>query len=130
MSDYGTDIGGTSDLDFTLVTGRAVVIQAVARRLLTPRGSLFYAPDYGIDLSGLLNARFNSALLARWKSEIERQAEQDDRVASCTATLTVNGQQLKISVALELADGIVAAFDLVSRPGAGTFDIVPVNAVP
>src|SRR5687767_7803210 len=47
-SELGTDVSIVLDADshWSLVTGQPNLARAIARRLSTPRGGLFYAPTY------------------------------------------------------------------------------------
>lgn len=108
-TDYGTDISFYPDLDPSgaLVSGNVALSQAIARRLTTPRGGLFYDSNYGTDVRAFVNEVVNVESLARMRSAIERECLQDERCQSCTATLVFNaqGQALTIHVAGETADG-------------------------
>ena len=83
-----TDITTFPDLDFHLVSGRRALAEALARRLQTPRGSLFYAPDYGLDLREMLNMRVTQGDLFAWKAAVEQEIRRDERVLSVNADLT------------------------------------------
>lgn len=66
MPDYGTDLSCVVDLDAGLaeVTGNTLLAQALARRLITPRGGLLDDPNYGYDLTQFLNADIGPTDLA------------------------------------------------------------------
>lgn len=89
----GVDIGtpSASDLDpyFGLVREGRCLVEAIARRLLTPRGSLFYAPSYGYDLRQHVNSDLDTADLR----EVERAAAEE-----CRADERVDDVQLQASV--------------------------------
>lgn len=109
MTDYGSDISVFPDLDasFALRTGPHVVGEAVARRLITARGSLFYDPQYGFDTRMILNDAVPASRLGVIAAQIESEALKDERVQACSATLTQNVQAgtLRIQVLLTLASG-------------------------
>lgn len=109
MTDYGSDISTFPDLDpsFGLLTGPRVVAEAVARRLMTPRGGLFYDPQYGFDLRALLNDATPDARLAAIASQVEDEALKDERVQAVQAFVTRNGQAgtLVVRIVLTLASG-------------------------
>src|SRR4051812_20722035 len=56
-SKLGTDIKGIFDTGsmLSLATGLENVGNAMCRRLITPRGALFYDPEYGFDVRSFLN---------------------------------------------------------------------------
>lgn len=112
MPDFGADISTYPDLDvtFTPITGRRVVAEAVARRLITPNGGgLFYDQTFGFDTRGLLNAPITTADLAVIAARVEQEALKDERVLGCSATVTFDTTQtpgvLSIRCLLTLATG-------------------------
>lgn len=86
---FGSDISCVAGLDpnFTLTSGAACVAQAIARRLTTPRGGLFYDPNYGTDVREILAAKIDRRRLEDWRARIETEVRKDDRVASVSASL-------------------------------------------
>lgn len=93
ITDYGTDLAndwgsGFPDLGFDFESGRKNLAAALGRRLITPRGALFYDPNYGFDVRSYLNrvadeqAKFELATLT------EAECEKDPRVLEATAVLT------------------------------------------
>lgn len=110
---YGLDVSASPDLDpmLRLQGGPRVLAEAIVRRLSTPRGGLWYAPDYGFDVRELLGEGFTPAALFRAQSSIEAEVEKDARVQSARVTLTTPApDKLRISIRIVAAD---APFDLV-----------------
>jgi phage baseplate assembly protein W len=109
VTDFGSDLSATSDLDptFTLVGGHRVVAEACIRRLTTPRGGLFYAPNYGTDVREMLAARLDATRLSGWKSRIESELRKDDRVQSARAEITLDAaaERAVIAVSVATVDG-------------------------
>lgn len=114
--DYGTGVrstwGAAPDLDpyFGRVTGGSVVLHALARRLVTPIGSLPWAPEVGFDVRALQNAKIDTssrAQLQRIESAVRGQCLDDDRVADVDVDVTFSPSTstLRISVTVQLADG-------------------------
>jgi phage baseplate assembly protein W len=107
--DLGTDVSCFPDLDplGTLVSGKTALAQAIARRLTTPRGGLFYDTNYGTDLRLYLNEGMTSEAQSRIKAAIESECRKDERVASATADVTFNAaaQSLAVSISLSIASG-------------------------
>lgn len=103
--DLGTDVSCTTDLDpaFALVFDSTALGQALLRRLITPRGMVGDDPDYGTDVRAFMNETQSGDFGFRLQSAIERECEKDERVASATATVTLNasGTQASVSVAVE-----------------------------
>lgn len=109
MTDLGTDLSCFPDLDpaGNTVSGQTALAQAIARRLSTPRGGLFYDPAYGTDLRAFLNEGFTAQRAYGIQSAIETECAKDERVRSASAAVAFNvaTQTLAVSVALTTADG-------------------------
>jgi phage baseplate assembly protein W len=109
MATLGTDISCYPDLDAaeTLVSGRTALAQAIARRLTTGRGSLFYDGNYGTDLRSYLSEGFTSDGPGRVRAAIEAECRKDERVSGVTADVTFNSaaQSLKVSISLDTGEG-------------------------
>lgn len=123
-TDYGIDVSCITDLDpsFRLVSGQLAVGQAIARRLITERGTLVDAPSYGTDLRKYLGEPKSNAVLSRCGSDAEREAGQDERVASASATASYDGDDLKVNVELETAEGVFELVLAVSAVGISLFN--------
>ena len=103
MADLGSDFSGVNDITPTLavVSGRRCLIEAIARRLITPRGALWYDPDYGEDLRRFLSATVvNAGAIA---AAVAAEAEKDERVEQASASVTFSGDVLTVKLAI--ADG-------------------------
>jgi hypothetical protein len=119
MADVGTDIStflqtstgeyvpGLSP-DFAVISGSRVVGEAIARRLITPRGTLAYDLDYGLDLRAYLNDDLGPTDLYTLGSLIEAEAEKDERVMAAEATLTLDraSSRLRVQLLLTIADAV------------------------
>jgi hypothetical protein len=93
--------------------------QAIARRLTTPRGGLFYDSDYGTDIRRWLNAAVQP--LGRIGFEVQNEALKDERVKRANATVTIVGGTLNIDLKLVDADG---PFTLTLSVNQLTVDII------
>lgn len=107
MIDAEHDVSTFPDLDptFAEVHGTRAVAEAIARRLMTPRGTLDYDPDYGFDVRELLSAAVDERRLFWVRAEIEAEAEKDERVRGATATLERTADAIVVTLALETAEG-------------------------
>jgi hypothetical protein len=94
-TDYGTAISCVSDVDLSgrLVTGRAVLSQALARRVQTPRfpaqGSLIDDKNYGYWVAGELGDDLTPGDIAVIASNIDAEFRKDERVVDSSTTATV-----------------------------------------
>lgn len=127
--DYGTGVrstwGATPDLDpyFGRVTGPALVIQSILRRLVTPVGSLPWAPEVGFDVRSLLNGKISTATraqLQRIEAAVRSQVLDDDRVADASVEATFVEPTLSIRVDARLADGSAPFSFVFTVSDAGT----------
>jgi len=103
---YGSDFDCTNDLNpaLTLVSGRLCLAQALYRRLITPRGGLFYDPNYGLGIQNYLNAGLTPAQIARINSLCDAEYLKDDRViASQTQGTYLTGVLTLVSL---VTDGV------------------------
>jgi len=111
MSNLGTDFACVDDINANLsqaTSGNRCLAEAIARRISTARGTLFYDTDYGTDIRSRLNgieAREITALA------IENEALKDERVKDVKVALdfgelgTAQQGTLLISLELTASDG-------------------------
>lgn len=102
MADLGTDIYCVDDIDpsFAVVDGARALAQAIARRLATPRGGLFYDTEYGFDLTAFLNADIDDRAAFQIAVGVENEALKDERVRECRATVAYDAQTEVMRVVL------------------------------
>lgn len=110
----GTDWAIENDLEerIRLVTGRENLSLAVVRRLSTPRGGLFYDPDYGLDLRLWLSADFSLSDIQTMGAQIEDEVGKDERIQSVRATVLYDLSTERLEVTIDLVDE-VGPFQLV-----------------
>lgn len=125
MPDFGVDIAtpDAADIDpyFTTVSGWRGLGQALARRLVTPRGSLIDDDAYGYDLRSRLSDTFTAAEIAQIGAIAKRELEGDERVDSATVTATFTAGTLRVSAAIQTASG---SFRLVLAVSSVTTEIL------
>lgn len=108
MTDFGSDISCVTDIasDGRTVTGNRVVAEAVARRLLTPRGRLIGDPNYGFDLTQFVNADMSPRDIAGMNAGIVSECLKDERVeASKASTVLDSLGVLTVTIDLTLSTG-------------------------
>jgi len=88
-ADFGTDLSLFPDLDVAggLVSGNTCLAQALLRRLITPRGGLFYDPGYGTDIRGFIGDSLGPNSTGAIQQSIEREVLQDERVLGASASV-------------------------------------------
>lgn len=108
-SDTGIDIDCIVDVGTSLSVARGTrnIGNALARRLTTPRGGLFYDPNYGLDVRNYLSAGFTPQALAQVQSDVASEVSKDPRVENPTVTVAPNIQaaSMQIAVTCDLAEG-------------------------
>ena len=104
MVDFGTDLSALPDLSFGVKSGRANLAEALARRLMTPRGGLFYDPTYGTDLRSYLNEAITDDVIYEIETLAAAECEQDERVLAATASVIEadpSVRKIRLSINLE-----------------------------
>jgi hypothetical protein len=115
MTDFGSDLGGVDDVDptFQLVSGRTTLIQSVARRYITDRGTVAGDEENGLNLRDWLNESVTPAELATLTREVEDEALKDERVQSCSAIVVFTASRNAVTITLRLVEKVTgAAFTL------------------
>lgn len=128
LTERGDDLDVRSDLNrssFSLADGVRNIGNAIARRLITPRGGLVYDPAYGTDVRAYLSAGMTAAQVARLASEIQAEVNKDPRVGGADVSLAIAGTTMLITVLVDLAQG---PFELVFRVTGLTVELLTVAA--
>ena len=114
-----------------VVEGARLLAEAYFRRLTTERGALLDDPDYGLAVSGLLNAGLTVSELASIPGRIRNELEKDDRgkreaLRVVVRRSTTNVAAYTIAIHGETQDG--DGFDLVLSVDEVTVQILGVAA--
>jgi len=107
MADFGTDLSALPDLSWTIKGGKNNLAEAIARRLITPLGGLFYDPTYGLDLRQYIGETLTDEVRYEIETLVAAECEKDERILSAVATIIEASPQLRsiqIELALETAD--------------------------
>lgn len=95
-SGYGSDLStfadpasGQADLDPTwqVISGPLVVIQRIARKLMTPTGMML-KPGWGYDLRSLLQSSLTPAQIGAVRGIISEQVSEEPEVDSVQVTIS------------------------------------------
>jgi len=116
-----TDVGKT----LTIATGLRNLGNALARRLMTPRGALHYDPQYGTDVRLYLNAGMTPQQMGQVQGDIASEVSKDERIDSPTVTVAFVGSAMSITVACVTADG---PFDFIISVNKLTASLLDVRA--
>jgi phage baseplate assembly protein W len=90
LPDFGTDLNFIEDIPLNdqLCSGLRNLGNAMARRLITERGSLKYAPDYGTDVREFLNDGMTPPAIAALVAAVQQELESDERILRANVTAT------------------------------------------
>lgn len=110
-TDYGTDI--TIGKVVSTVSGTRNLLNALVRRLKTPRGGLFYDPGYGEDVTAYLNRVVDADMLDQIKVNVEQQMLLDDRVSNVDAIVTYNQNTFSLKLTISVTPIVGETFTLV-----------------
>ena len=124
MTDYGTALSCVDDIDpeSRTVSGNRVVAEALARRLMTPRGRLIGYPDYGFDLTQFANADLSPRELAGVRAGIVAECLKDQRVVGVTVDLVLDNEGL-LTVTI-VVEGSQGPFTLVLAVSSVTVELL------
>ena len=106
--DFGTDIACTTSIGprFGLASGFINLANALVRRLITPRGTLDYAPDYGYDVRDWLNHDNGQTSKFTLQAAIDSECQKDERVQIATSTVDTSVRDtLSITIQVITAAG-------------------------
>lgn len=115
VTGFGTDTWCSPDAGMVtgrFARGRALVSQAIARRLSTPRGSLLGGPEeevYGFDLAGLIGTEATRPRIAALPGRIRAELLKDDRIVDAEVKVFAETEaaalvSLRIEMSVSLAD--------------------------
>jgi hypothetical protein len=108
---WASDDSPGMDPAFGVITGRRVILEAVARRLMTPRGSLSgttaRAREYGFDIRGFSQAKMSPTQLGRLRSGIVAECLKDERIRRAEAEVSIDlaTSVLTVSIAVDTNQG-------------------------
>lgn len=116
------DLGGIEDIDpgGTEVTEWLALGQAIARRILTPRGRLIDDPWYGMTVRDWMNEGVTELKIVQLQTAIRLEVRKDERVVdaevvcswdfnSKTITIDIEVTGVELDVSLTLAVDQVSA---------------------
>lgn len=122
---WGTPDGQDLSMPSYMASGLQCVAEAILRRWSTSQGELIDDPNYGYNLTDLINDDLSPTQLAYAAQQAAAQAQLDERVLQCAVQLTLTVAGLLTVV----ANVITAAgpFQLVLAVSAVTTKILLVS---
>lgn len=103
---YGGDIL-SDDLNFNVCDEKTGLNERILRRLQTPRGSLPWAQDDGLDLNSFLNEGLVDAQLRNLESQIKNEINKEEGILSVEAQISRSNDEYRIDIAYQLEEGPV-----------------------
>jgi len=129
--DIGTPVQGSGEIGldpyFGLAREGTAYVQAIARRWVTPRGSLYRHPSYGYDVRQYLNEDIDDADLPAIESALAEEAQADERTDSARVSVTFADGVLTVSALLTTITG--QTFRLVLAVGEVTTTVLYAEAL-
>jgi hypothetical protein len=127
-TNFGTDLASLEEVDETrTVTGVELVAQDIFWRLQTPRGEGILegdAPNYGLDLVGILGSVETEADAASLPGRIQAEIADDERILTSTVEVnrSIAGAAIEygINIRCETSEG---PFELVGVATAEGLDL-------
>lgn len=107
------------------VSGRLCLAQALARRIITPRGALIDDPNYGTDITDFLDDDVPAPVLTQLAGNIDAEFLKDERVVASQSTVIFAAGKLVTTSSVQDGDG---PFALVLSVGDVTVDILKVQS--
>lgn len=123
-AELGVDISCVLDLDpsMVLLDTTSTLGQACARRLITPRGGLFYDREYGNDLRVFLKRTgYSAAQIARF---VEAELLKDERVENVAADVEYDDNTEALSVDIRVRAVTGKEFDLTLNVSSLTVELL------
>lgn len=105
---------GAADIDpyFSLVTEGRCLCEALARRLVTPRGALLNSPGYGYDLRQWVGSDLDTGDLREIEREAAEECRADERVDDAYVDATFSDDRLSIVGTVTTVSGRVFRLSL------------------
>lgn len=116
---FGSDTSCITDvalIDQQVTSPLLLIGQRILRRWQTPRGALASInddPDFGYDVTQLVNAKLTPNAIATAESQLRAEALKDEQVRACTVRVVQSGTTVSVS----------AAFDTLAGPFALTMNV-------
>jgi hypothetical protein len=108
MPGLGIDIAGVDDVDLFLSSAdpSRSAAEAVMRSLQHAPGTLWWAPDLGLDMNQFLHGFFDPA---RVQTQVQACCEREERVRSADVSVAQLGNEIKVTINLIFIDGSTPA---------------------
>jgi len=107
--EFGSDLSCVDDLDELMVevSGPTALVQALVRRLSTPRGALYDSPDYGLDLREYLHKAQTLVDLDGIPGAVRAELKKEERLVGDVECRIVSfvDSALVLSIACVAASG-------------------------
>lgn len=129
--DYGTDVYLLTDLGpvWGTATGLVNLGLALARRLMTPRGTLPYDPNYGTDVRAYLNKRVTTVGVSALQGDISSECQKDERVQTCDGSVSFSKSTRSMFISATVTTIFGETFTLVMAATAISVSVLSVNGV-
>lgn len=134
MSNLGTGIrtiwgpnGPELDPYWRRVSGGLAVVHSVARRLVTPRGRLSWAPGVGFDVGELLNEGLTEAAVRTIATYCRAEVLADERVEAAEVEFVLDHATHKARLTVRISTSTKETFRLVVAVSKLTTEILAIE---
>lgn len=130
-TDFGRDLWCRTTLVTTrYASGIDLMVNALVRRITTPRGRLKYHRAYGFDVSQFTGLEITPSSVFGIQSELESEIESDPRVYDGSVTVTIAEIQHPNRTDLEISafgDSELGPFDFVTTIDKVTLELLNIR---
>jgi phage gp46-like protein len=103
---YGVGIDVLPDLSFRRMSGTEKAVQALILRLMTPKGSLFWALEDGVDLREFVQDTWDEQTRFELETFAANEIAKDERVEEFVVTASqIDLERVRLRVEGRLAEG-------------------------
>lgn len=114
---YGRDMACLDDLDPRMSETDPNTVGSLAQDIfhavITERGQIIDAPDFGLGIGALLSAGRNGTELVSVGGRVDTEIMKDDRVSVSHTTATLEGRTLRLAISVEPEDPALRPFNLI-----------------
>jgi phage baseplate assembly protein W len=104
VADRAMSVITDMDPNGRISTGQDAIREAIARRILDPGGSRYYAPGFGLGLSRLVGRNYS---VGQIKGLVTAQLREDERVESATVEVTRESGTTSLDIVARTTEGDV-----------------------
>jgi hypothetical protein len=114
---YGRDLLCLNDLDARMTETDPNTVESIAQdawhAIITERGTIIDAPDFGLGVDSALSQGRTITELIALGGRADQELSKDDRIATSVTTATVVGTDVRLSMLITPEDPTLRSFSLI-----------------